>query len=315
MADREKPRESGVDELLEAAAQVAPEQADGEADVKSLDTGAELSADEAFRQVTVEGMGRRDSGLSDEADVGLMDVDLDRLGDTGGAARARTDAEDMFAASDAEVRQRLQERMVAEVAEATYDESVLGGLSIGAFVGAVLGLSLFKFAVTGKSILATIGLALLGAAVGFGIGLAVGAGARAAVRSRRAAPVLVSLGILLIAAPVIALVVVLARWGFANHPIFAIATYALASFAAFVYVFQDAGYRGMGSSAAVVWSIVSGLCWPVIGLYMSRRPRGEMVGCPNCDRKHLAYLRACPHCGYVRKAGLPSREDLDLTNV
>ncbi len=282
-----------------------------------------LSLDDAIRQTTAEGLSRADSGLGEEADTPLLGVDLDRVSAEaqGQAAEGRdlTGREDMLAASDTEVRERLRAEMVSGMADSAYDESVMGGVYVGAVVGALLGLGIFRFQFGDRLWVVlgvAVGLAIVGGLIGYGLGMAVGAGTRAAVRSEKTGQqLLMALGILLFAAPVATVLVVVARWGFMNHLWCTVATWALIAVALFVWAFQDAGYRGMGSGAGGGWGIGCAVFPPLAALYAGRRPKGQLAACPRCNKRFLAVLERCPHCGYRRRAGAPSKEELDLTDV
>lgn len=290
-------------------------------DAKDLSAGSEMSLDEAIARATAEGLSRRDADVGGGNDPLLMDVDLDRVQAAADARDARDLAgrEDMLAATNAEVYARVQARMRDEQADSAYDESVMGGVYVGAAVGAIIGLAIFRFDLAhklGAALGASVGLALVGGLVGWGIGMAAGAGARAAVRSDRAGQrVMASLGILLLAAPLATVLIAGVKWGLAEYLWITLGALILVAFGLFVWAFQDAGYRGMGGSSAIGWGLISAVFPPAVGLYMGKRPKGELTPCSRCEKKHLAVLERCPHCGYVRKAGARSQEDLDLNAV
>jgi hypothetical protein len=292
--------------------------AQDDSDAKSLDVDDSVSFDEAIQQAAAEGLSRSDAGLNDDADSPLLDADLDSLeahSETDTARRAR---EDMFAATNEEVQARHRAAMDSELAQSAYDESVMGGVYIGAFLGALAGLLIYRFDFSERAVLVagvSVGLALLGALAGYGIGSLMGRGARAAVTSAQGSSVMLSLGIVLLAAPVITLAVALLVALFKMNLLIGIGAVVLIAFGSFVYVYQDASYRGMGSSDAVTWGLLCGACPPLIGMHTARRPKGEMVECSSCEKKMLAHLPECPHCGYVPKAGQTGEEELDLTNV
>jgi len=286
---------------------------------KVADLGAEagVSFEDAVAQIGVEGVSRADAVADEESP--LLGADLDRVEAQSAQATGRlAGREDMLAASSADVRARYERAMVDDMAQSAYDESVMGGVYIGAFAGALIGLAVFKFSF-GTHVLATagtaIGLALVGGLIGYAIGIALGAGTKAAVSSERGSSALIAFGILLLAAPVatglVAFAVSFAKWNL----LLALGAWALIALGAFVYVFQDASYRGMGPAAAVGGGLLSAVCPVLIALHTARRPKGEMTECSHCERKHLARLTSCPHCGYQRRAGTPSKETLDLTNV
>jgi hypothetical protein len=293
--------------------QQAGEQAD---EAKDISAGDGMSLEEAVRRAEAEGLSRRDAGVA-EGHPELTDVDLDRVATAEEAGVSGR--EDMLAATDEQVRARVGDRMVEEMATSAYDESVMGGVYVGAVIGAVVGLALLHFDLAhklGAALGASVGLAVVGGLVGYGVGMLVGAGARAAVSSQRAGHrVMVSLGILLLAAPVATILAVVVKWGFAYYPLIAAGALLVLAFYLFVFTFQDAGYRGMESGSAVGWGLLSAVFPPALGLYMGRRPKGELTSCSRCDKKHLALLARCPHCGYVRRAGTKSQQDLDLNEM
>jgi len=289
----------------------------GREEVADLGAEGAVSFEDAVAQAGVEGLRRADAAADEESP--LLGADLDRVEAQSAQATGRlVGREDMLAASTADVRARYERSMVDEMAQTAYDESVMGGVYIGAFAGALIGLGVFKFSF-GTHALATagtaIGLALVGGLIGYAIGIALGAGTRAAVSSERGSSALIAFGILLLAAPVatglVAFAVSFAKWNL----LLALGAWALVALGAFVYVFQDASYRGMGPTAAVGGGLLSAVCPVLIALHTARRPKGEMTECSRCAKKHLARLVACPHCGYERRAGTPSKETLDLTNV
>ncbi len=63
-----------------------------------------------------------------------------------------------------------------------------------------------------------------------------------------------------------------------------------------IWVARDAKSRGMDNS--VLWMLLV-LATSFIGLiiYLSVRPKGEFVPCPNCGGNKLPVLVRCPHCG------------------
>ncbi len=287
-------------------------------EAKSLDTDDSLSFEDAVRQAAAEGLSRVDAGVSEVQDSPLLDADLDRIEHQGAGAGALRDREDMLAATDAEVRARHQQALTKELAESAYDESVMGGVYVGAFAGALIGLLIYRFDFSGRALTVTgasAGLAILGALIGYGIGGLLGRGARAAVSSQRASSVMLSLGIVLLGGPVIALAVALIVGLFKMSIPIGVGAVLLIAFGSFVYVYQDASYRGMGSNTAVGWGLLCAVCPPLIGIHAARRPKGEMVDCANCDKKMLAHLQACPHCGYQPKAGQVGPEELDLDHA
>ncbi len=89
------------------------------------------SFEDAVQQAAAEGPGRVDAGVPEEQDSPLLDADLDRI--EGHAARegAMRGREDMFAATDADVRARQEAAATRELAESADDESVMGGVPSG----------------------------------------------------------------------------------------------------------------------------------------------------------------------------------------
>ncbi len=291
-------------------------------EAKDLDAGSDMSLDDAITQTEAIGLSRRDANLSADADDTLMDVDLDRVeasAEQRAEGRELSDREDSLAATDEEVRARHKDAMVAEMASSAYDESVMGGVYVGAVIGAIIGLAIFRFDLAhklGPALGASIGLALIGGLIGYGLGALVGAGASAAVRSERTGQkVMISLGILLLVAPLSTVLIVVLKWGFQHYLFITAGALLLLAFYLFVWAFQDANYRSMGSGPAVTWGLLCAVFPPAVGMYMGRRPKGEMTECSRCNKKHLAALVRCPHCGYIRKAGTRSQEDLDLDGV
>ena len=63
-----------------------------------------------------------------------------------------------------------------------------------------------------------------------------------------------------------------------------------------IWVNRDAKARGMDNG--VLWMVVV-FFTSVIGLaiYLSQRPKGELVTCPHCGKKRLSTLATCPSCG------------------
>jgi hypothetical protein len=304
-----------LDDAFAAFGATAPKPKTKTDEAKSLDVDDSLSFEDAVQQAAAEGLGRVDAGVSEEQDSPLLDADLDRI--EGHAARegAMRGREDMFAATDADVRARQEAAATRELAESAYDESVMGGVYVGAFAGALIGLLLYKFDFAGRAMTVAavaVGLALVGALCGYGLGSLIGRGARAAVSSHRGSSVMLSLGIVLLAAPLITLAVALIVGLFKMQIFIGIGAVLLIAFGSFVYVYQDASYRGMGSGAAVSWGLLCAVCPPLMGMHAARRPKGEMVDCSSCDKKMLAHLPACPHCGYRPKAGQMGEEELDL---
>jgi hypothetical protein len=317
-----------------------------EMEVRDLDEGAAASLDDAFAAVggastasgaeAVKDLGGAAESLAEavrqaaarpeappkepveESPMGAVDLDAVEAASAVGGPTGLTGAADMLSASDASVRARLELAVQAEEAQSAYDESLMGGLYVGAFVGAIAGLAMLGFNFGDKlpaTVGAALGLALVGGLVGYAIGMAVGAGTRAAVRGERGSQVLLGFGILILAAPIAVAMVALAHWGFTEHLWFAVGAWALVAFYAFVYVYQDSCYRGMGSVNGVVWGLVSAAVPFLVALHTARRPKGHMLDCPSCGKKLLAQLARCPHCGYLRRAGMPSKEELDITNA
>ena len=64
-----------------------------------------------------------------------------------------------------------------------------------------------------------------------------------------------------------------------------------------VWVARDARSRGMDNS--VLWMALV-MFTSVIGLviYISARPKGELVKCASCGNDRLQGLAKCPHCGH-----------------
>jgi hypothetical protein len=291
-------------------------------DAKDLDAGGDLSLDDAIVQTAAAGLARADAGVGAGAESPLMGVDLDHVAASAeqqAAGRALTDREDALSATDAEVRARVKDAMVSDMATSTYDEAVMGGVYVGAVIGAIIGLAIFHFDLghkLGAALGASVGLALVGGLVGYGLGTLVGAGASAAVRSERTGQkVLMSLGILLFAAPLSTVLIVALKWGFQNYALITAGALFVLALYLFVWTFQDASYRCMGSGSAISWGLLSAVFPPAIGVYIGRRPKGEITECSRCEKKHVATLMRCPHCGYVRRAGTKSQEDLDLDSV
>jgi uncharacterized membrane protein YhaH (DUF805 family) len=63
-----------------------------------------------------------------------------------------------------------------------------------------------------------------------------------------------------------------------------------------IWVARDAKARGMDS--AVLWMLLV-FFTSFIGLiiYLSSRPQGNLVRCPNCGNQKLQAAVRCPHCG------------------
>jgi len=273
-----------------------------------------------------------DVGLDLDAELGVGAV----LGSSGATAAAEVepaaaaegtgwtsvdlDAEDVVEAQEAQERARaaeLQESMVTEdrirsrretafveeSAESLYDESLMGGLYIGGLVGALAGY--FQAKGSGGSLWGgPIVGAVIGALIGLAIGVAVGRGGAAGVRTHRGQAFLIGVGIVLLAGPIIAVLVALMAWGFGKHPLWAALSYLVLAFAFFALTWQDAKRRQADSP--LTWGLIVAALPPLLGLYYSRRPHGELVQCgsPQCGEWHLSTHTKCPHCGYARRAGV-----------
>ncbi len=63
-----------------------------------------------------------------------------------------------------------------------------------------------------------------------------------------------------------------------------------------IWVAKDAKARGLDN--AVVWMVVV-MVFSLLGLviYLSSRPKGELVACANCGNKRLQLSAKCPSCG------------------
>jgi hypothetical protein len=63
-----------------------------------------------------------------------------------------------------------------------------------------------------------------------------------------------------------------------------------------IWVAKDAKARGLDN--AVVWMVVV-MVFSLLGLviYLSSRPKGELVACANCGDKRLQLSAKCPSCG------------------
>lgn len=306
---------SSLDDAF-AAFGAAPTQPKKE-EAKSLDTDDSLSFEDAVRQAAAEGLSRVDAGVSEVQDSPLLDADLDRIEHQSAGAGALRDREDMLAATDAEVRARHQQALTKELAESAYDESVMGGVYVGAFAGALIGLLIYRFDFSGRALTvagASAGLAILGALIGYGVGGLLGRGARAAVSSQRASSVMLSRYRSAGGAS--------DRSGCGSHrrPVQDERSYR--------------GRRGTPHRLRQLRVCLPGRLVPRDGVKHGRRvgpalcgvpaadwhpcgapPQGEMVDCANCDKKMLAHLQACPHCGYQPKAGQVGPEELDLDHA
>ncbi len=63
-----------------------------------------------------------------------------------------------------------------------------------------------------------------------------------------------------------------------------------------VWVARDAKARGMDS--AILWmALVFFLNFIGLLIYLTSRPQGSLVPCPNCGNKRLQASVKCPHCG------------------
>jgi membrane associated rhomboid family serine protease len=63
-----------------------------------------------------------------------------------------------------------------------------------------------------------------------------------------------------------------------------------------IWVMNDAKARN--SENAQLVTILGWLVWPVgLIVHLTTRPKGNLVPCPNCQKKRLEGLAICPHCG------------------
>lgn len=60
------------------------------------------------------------------------------------------------------------------------------------------------------------------------------------------------------------------------------------------WTYNDAGSRGENP---VLWTVIVFL-FSILGLivYLSARPRGNLISCSNCGKKMLESMSECPHC-------------------
>jgi hypothetical protein len=300
----------------------APKAAEPDVDVElvvdrvediSVDDGGAVDLDAAFDTAVAEtGVAAAASGTEAAAVAGTpgyaaVDLDADAQAEETGEAR-RGELQESLATED-QIRERRDADFRETATESAYDESLMGGLYIGALVGGLIGYLLCS----GQdklwlSIVGAIGGAILAACIGLGIGLALGKGTAAGLQTAKGQSAMMGIGLVIAAGPLVGVLIFVALWGFGNHLFFAVCTYAVMAFAFFAYVWQDATRR-QGDSA-VGWGLLVGALPPLLGLYFSRRPHGEIRQCGGvqCEQWHLATLPRCPHCGYEHQAGRTDRE-------
>jgi len=304
------PSAAGDDSGVSLAVDVVADLGDTGDDI-SLDLDAELDEGAAFASPEMKAAAPAESVEPAAAaeGTGWTSVDLDaedavEAQEERERARAAELQESMV--TEDRIRSRRETAFVEESAESLYDESLMGGLYIGGLVGALAGY--FQAKGSGGSIwVGPIVGAVLGALVGLAIGVAVGRGGAAGVRTNRGQAFLIGLGIVLLAGPVIAVLVALMAWGFGKHPMWAALSYLVLAFAFFALTWQDA--RRRQAEGPLTWGLVVAALPPLLGLYYSRRPHGELVQCgsPQCGEWHLAAQGKCPFCGYVHRAGVIER--------
>jgi len=265
-------------------------------------------AEDAFAEA-VQAVGREEEEAGRAAgsaapDLGYSQVDLDAgLEVADHSARAAQMRESLETDGSITLRREVSAR--EQAAAELYDESLMGGMYLGAMIGGTLG---FLKARGEPGVWSwTIGGALLLGLVGLGVGMAAGKGASAGARTRRGQAVLMGIGVALVAAPAIGVLAWAVGWGYSNQLFWTACTHFVVAFSFGALTFQDAQLRRADGSA--VWGVVVGLVPPLYGLYASRRPHGVLVACgsTSCGKKHLSSLPRCPHCGYVRTAGVRER--------
>lgn len=63
-----------------------------------------------------------------------------------------------------------------------------------------------------------------------------------------------------------------------------------------IWIMQDAKARN--SENAQLVTILGWLVWPVgLIVHLTTRPKGNLVPCPNCQKKRMEGSAVCPHCG------------------
>jgi hypothetical protein len=63
-----------------------------------------------------------------------------------------------------------------------------------------------------------------------------------------------------------------------------------------LWIMKDAKARN--SENAQLVTILGWLVWPVgLIVHLTTRPKGNLVPCPNCQKKRMEGSAVCPHCG------------------
>ncbi|MCA1658038.1 MAG: hypothetical protein LC627_01930 [Verrucomicrobiaceae bacterium] len=63
-----------------------------------------------------------------------------------------------------------------------------------------------------------------------------------------------------------------------------------------IWIMKDAKARN--SENAQLVTILGWLVWPVgLIVHLTTRPKGNLVPCPNCQKKRMEGSAVCPHCG------------------
>jgi hypothetical protein len=63
-----------------------------------------------------------------------------------------------------------------------------------------------------------------------------------------------------------------------------------------LWIMKDAKSRN--SENAQLVTILGWLAWPVgLIVHLATRPKGNLVPCPNCQKKRMEGSAVCPHCG------------------
>ena len=63
-----------------------------------------------------------------------------------------------------------------------------------------------------------------------------------------------------------------------------------------LWIMKDAKARN--SENAQLVTILGWLIWPVgLIVHLTTRPKGNLVPCPNCQKKRMEGSAVCPHCG------------------
>ncbi len=289
-----------------------PEEAIPGVKVKDLDQAEKLStrasdaAAQELEQVLKPAAPAEEAEEEEEevqvSDFGRVDLDAVEAGETEAAIKAAEEAGRI----DPTVfltQEQIEQRHRAQLLEQAAIEAHVATIAWGAYIGAAIGAAVGYFAGEWAHKLVQTGVgALVGAIVGYLVGQALSWRVEEATRRERGARAIIVISTIFIVAAAFTPLVWAFIWGVKNYLLWTVAVYLVVGFAFFTWVYQDATYRQAEHSLR--WGLIAWIFPPATAAYLVRRPQGELVVCgnPKCEKKYLARLDRCPHCGFRSEA-------------